>query len=1080
MTIYNGPFRAKSLLLIVFMLGSLSGCLDEAKTNTDSATYTPETRKLGVIAGEGADFSPGDQVNLTGRLTGTLTNETVLWEQIEGTKIEGITDWKKPTLSFKAPVVSGIEAFKFQISARNAAGAIINDADGKPLVDQVTINVFDKAVLVTLQVEDTNFASLIGATLVGQGDSNYINGAVGTHTADITPGTKVSYKIPSGSKVGDKTLKAGFYTLYVQYAIPTSYGGKMGQVTVNGVATDIQFNATSAWDKARVGTIKLNEGDNVIEVGGGWSYYRIDSIFLIPAPAPAKPLAVAPTLVNANATKSAQDLMAFLVSSYGTKTISGQTEYMDYNNNKIGLRDFDKIVEITGGAAAPAISAFDFIEYSSSRVACGTKHGTLSEDMIDAHKKKNVILAPLWHWNAPTKLKDTTCTGSGDTAWYSGFYSTATTFDLKAALADTNGANYQGLIKDIDIIAAELKKFSDADIPLLWRPLHEAQGAWFWWGKSGPEELKVLWKLMYDRMTTVHGLNNLIWVFTYSGTADAAWYPGDAYVDIVGYDGYDGKNAANPFKGQFSTIKDRHDGKKLVGLTETGTVPNVKLMQDQNAWWAFFVTWNSTGSTEYGPVNADPAIVKASYTYENTINLKDVPGGRAKVEAGLFDGLEVPTGTWEAQVSWSPTTGLTTSSAWAASGLNTLALTKDMSKETAPSNVVFQVYPTGGVDVTDKSKLKISVNSTNSGAGTTAYVFVKHGKDWVWASTSAVAANAATIEIDISAYDTLAGYGVVFEGFDKTSTAANFYIDKIELDSAVLYDFEPATSGWETQVSWSGTPGATLSSAWKNSGMRSLALVKDLSKETAPSNAVFQVYPEGGIDVSAAGKLSVAVNSTDSGSGTTAYLFVKHGKDWVWASTSAVAANAATIEIDVSAYDTLAGFGVVFEGFDKTSTAAKFYVDSVKLDSKTLYDFEGTGAWEFQVNWSPAAGIHLATDWTKSGAYSLAGVTQLKSGDDNIILQTYPAGGVLLGKVTKLKISAHAKDVGAAAQAQLFAKDKGGNWKDGGAVALVNGSADLTLDVSGWDELSGFGVRFMGPVNSATPSSYYIDDVSFE
>ena len=85
-----------------------------------------------------------------------------------------------------------------------------------------------------------------------------------------------------------------------------------------------------------------------------------------------------------------------------------------------------------------------------------------------------------------------------------------------------------------------------------------------------------------------------------------------------------------------------------------------------------------------------------------------------------------------------------------------------------------------------------------------------------------------------------------------------------------------------------------------------------------------------------------------------------------------------------------------------------------------------------------------------------------------------------MGKVTKLKISAHAKAVGAAAQAQLFAKDKGGNWKDGGAVPLVNGSADLILDVSGWDELSGFGVRFMGPVNSDTPSSYYIDDVSFE
>jgi len=1079
MMILQRLYRGKSLLLMAFVLGALTGCLDKAKTNSDAVSYTPEARALGVIAGEGGEYSPGEPITLTGRLTGTVATETILWEQIEGTRVEGVSDWTQPSISFKAPAVSGIESLKFRISARTAAGAVINGADGKPLASEVEVNVYDKSLLIALEAEDTAFATAIGVPLVANGNASYVTGAVGSHTADVTPGSKVSYKIASGSKVGDKTLKAGFYLLYVRYAIPSGYGDKMAQVTVNGVATDVQFYAKSAWEKARVGTIKLNEGDNTIEVGGGWSYYRIDSILLLPAPAPLKPLPISVKLVNPNATSAAKDLMAFLVSNYGYKTISGQTEYIDYNNNKTGLREFDKVVEITGGAA-PAISAFDFIEYSSSRVACGTNHGTLSEDMIEAHKNKNVILAPLWHWNAPTKLKDTNCNGSGDTAWYSGFYSTATNFDLKAALADTNGADYQALLADIDIISAELKKFSDADIPLLWRPLHEAQGAWFWWGKSGPEELKALWVLMYDRMTKVHGLNNLIWVFTYSGSADEAWYPGDDYVDIVGYDGYDGKNAANPFKNQFSTIKDRHDGKKLVGLTETGTIPDVKIMQEQNAWWAFFVTWNSTNSTEYGPANADPAIVKASYANENTINLDDVPGGRTKVEAGLFDGFEIPTQGWEAQLAWSPTPGIKTSSNWSASGLNTLALTKDLSKEAAPSNVVFQIYPAGGVDVTDKSKLKISVNSTNSGSGTTAYLFVKHGADWIWASTSPVAAHAATLEIDISAYDTLAGYGVVFEGFDNTSTAANFFIDKVELDNSVIADFEPQVSGWESQVSWSSTAGVTLSSAWKNTGEHSLALIKDLSKETSPSNVVFQVYPQGGIDVSAANKLSLSVNTTDSGAGTTAYVFVKHGADWVWASTSPVSANAATIDIDVSAYDSLAGFGVVFENFDSSSTAAKFYLDTVKLDSQVLYDFEGTGAWEFQVNWAPAAGIQLATDWTKSGAYSLAGVTQLTSGDDNVILQTYPAGGVLLGNISKLKISAHTVDAGSAVQAQLFAKDKDGNWKDGGAVNLVNGSADLSLDISEWDELSGFGVRFMGPTNTTTESKYYIDDVTFE
>lgn len=1067
-------------LMAVCVVGLLSGCLDEGKTNPDKVSYTPETRILGVIAGEGAEYQQGAQVTLAGRLIGTVTNQTVLWEQIEGDPIPGITDWTKPNLSFTAPAVDGLKSYKFQISARDPQGAIVNGSDGKPLVDQVSIVIYDPAVIRTIEVEDTSFASLVGgATLVGQGDNNFISGAIGKHTADITPGAKAVFTIASGSMAGDKPLNAGFYTLYVRYAIPGSYGGKVGVVTVNGVESQMQFNASGAWEKFRVGTVKLNDGDNTIEIGGGWNYYRIDSISLIPAPAPAKPLAVAPTLSNPAATDAAKDLMTFLVSSYGAKTISGQTEYMDYGSNKTGLRDFNKVVELTGGAA-PAITAFDFIDYSSSRVACGAKHGNLSEDMIAAHKDKNVILAPLWHWNAPTKLIDTNCSGSGNTAWYSGFYSTATTFDLKAALANPNGADYQALLADIDTISAELKKFADADIPLLWRPLHEAQGAWFWWGKSGPDELKALWKLMHDRMTKEHGLNNLIWVFTYSGSADASWYPGDDYVDIVGYDGYDGKNANNPFKSQFDTIKDRHDGKKLVGLTETGTVPNVELMQTQNAWWAFFITWNSENSSEYGPVNADATALKASYSFANTINLDSVPGGRVKQEAGLFTGFEIPTGDWGAQVSWSNTTGIKTSGAWSASGLNSLSLTKDLSKESSPSNVVFQTYPTGGLDVSGKTKLKVTVNSTGSGAGTTAYLFVKYGKDWTWASTSAVPANGGAIELDITGFDTLAGYGLVFEGFDKTSTAANFYIDKVELDGKVIQDFEPDTSGWAAQVSWSDTAGATLSNAWKNSGQRSLALIKDLSKENAPSNVVFQTYPEGGIDVSAASKLSIAVNAADAGAGTTAYVFVKHGANWEWASTSAVSANATTIDIDVSGYDTLAGYGVVFENFDKSSTAATFYIDSVKLDDSVLNDFEGTGAWEFQVNWSPAVGLQLASDWVASGNYSLAGFTQLKTGDDNIILQTYPTGGLLLGSVTKLKITAHAANAGSNVQAQLFAKDKDWNWSDGGAVALVDGTATLTLDISSLKELKGFGVRFMGPVNADTPSSYYLDDVTFE
>ncbi|QEY17013.1 MULTISPECIES: glycosyl hydrolase [unclassified Cellvibrio] len=1078
--------RVNLLLFTSLCLGLLPACGggNGSKINNDDVTYVPETRPLGVIAGDNAEYEKGQTITLSGRLVGTVTTQAVRWEQIGGTPITGVSDWTTPNLTFPSPDVDGLETFKFRISARDSADNIINDASGNPLVDEIEILVYDPAVIITLEAEDTAFSTLVGgATLVNNG-SNYITGAVGSHTADITPGAKVIYQIPSGSTVGDKTIGAGFYTLFVRYAIPASYGGKEAVVKTNGVDASVQFLATSSWNNARVDVIKINEGDNSIEIGGGWNYYRIDSILLIPAPQPTKPLAVAPTLVNANATAATKDVMTFLVSSYGAKTLSGQTEYMDYNDlgNKTGLRDFNKVTEMTGGQS-PAIVAFDLMDYSSSRINCGAEPGFLSEDMISEHNTKNVILSPLWHWNSPTQLKDSNCSGSGSTAWYSGFYTTATNFNLKNALADQNSADYQALISDMDDIAAELKKFADADIPLLWRPLHEAEGGWFWWGASDAASLKALWQLMYQRFTEVHQLNNLIWVYTAAGSLSADWYPGDAYVDIVGYDGYDGKNAGNPFKTQFTTLKDRFDGKKLIALTETGTVPDIALMQQQNAWWAYFVTWSSEGSSEYGPQNADAAEVKASYEFEGTLNLDDVPGGRAKVEAGLYDGFELSVSGWGAQINWGDVPGAMASSGWAAQGGHALSVTKNLSTVNAPGSVVLQAYPPGGIDVADKQTLTLVAHSANAGTNTTAKLFVKHGDDWAWVDSGAVStAGDVILTIDVSALEKLQGIGVQFEGFDPTSTMATFAIDKVMLDDAVLYDFEPAISPWEGQVNWAATAGATLSGNWKNTGSRSLGLIKDLTKENAPNSVILQAYPTGGIDVSSKQTLTLVAHSANAGAGTTAKLFVKHGDNWEWLDSGAVSATGnATLQIDVSALTTLQGLGVQFEGFDITSTAAGFYIDTVKLDNEVVYDFEGTGKWEFQKNWSPEAGIHLASEWSKSGGLALAGTTQLQNGDDNIILQIYPTGGVLLGDVTTLKISVHAANTGNTTQVQLFAKDKDYAWKDGGAVALVNGSADLTLDISTMGgELSGFGVRFMGPVNSATESSYYIDDVSFE
>ena len=85
---------------------------------------------------------------------------------------------------------------------------------------------------------------------------------------------------------------------------------------------------------------------------------------------------------------------------------------------------------------------------------------------------------------------------------------------------DRNGAAYHQVDDGIDLVAAELKKLSDAGVTVLWRPLHEASGnngdGWFWWGRArsdGASQAQAyvqLWRHMYDRLANLHGLHNLI------------------------------------------------------------------------------------------------------------------------------------------------------------------------------------------------------------------------------------------------------------------------------------------------------------------------------------------------------------------------------------------------------------------------------------------------------------------------------------------------------------------------------------------------------------------------------------------
>jgi mannan endo-1,4-beta-mannosidase len=359
---------------------------------------------------------------------------------------------------------------------------------------------------------------------------------------------------------------SGLYDLFIGFCTPN--GEKGYDMVVNGSSSTGMFPASNTFKEANAGKVLLNEGQNVIIIGNGWGWFYIDYIRLVPTITYA-PLKPSQGLTDTLATQSAKDLYNWLSGLYGQKVLSGQC----------GLEDLQYVKTVTGHT--PVVAGFDLIEYSPSRIEYGSNPTGQVESWINWEHEKGCIINLMWHWNAPTDLINLP-----EKEWWRGFYTIATTFDIAAVLADTTSAKYDLLIRDMDSIAHQLKKFADEDIPVLWRPLHEASGGWFWWGAKGPAPFIHLWRLMYDRMVNYHQLHNLIWVYT---SGDSEWYPGDDVVDIVSLDIY--TSAGSSMSAEWENIQAEFNGKKIVALSESGTLPVADKIRLFSTWWSWFAVW---------------------------------------------------------------------------------------------------------------------------------------------------------------------------------------------------------------------------------------------------------------------------------------------------------------------------------------------------------------------------------------------------------------------------------------------------------------------------------------------------------
>lgn len=313
------------------------------------------------------------------------------------------------------------------------------------------------------------------------------------------------------------------------------------------------------------------------------------------------------TPCNPNATPNARRLLEYLASVEGQRILTGQ------HTLTMAQEELHHIEAVTG--KLPAICGFELLGYSPNiRLETGDEacvrevlenRGTLQRAWEWA--QRGGVLTFTWHWYSPLGGRDKS------------FFSRNTDFDASRALIDDT-EEHRALCSDLDHMAALLQPFCDADVPILWRPFHEAEGNWFWWGVKGPEVARALYRFMFHYYTQHHHLDNLVWVWN---SPLPEGYVGDDCCDIISRDMYPAPHAHGAFEQKLTELRRITDADKGAAIAETGVIPDADELVRLHTPWLWYMTW-SGGFVLTEDHNAFDAL-RALYHHEYAITLDQLP-----------------------------------------------------------------------------------------------------------------------------------------------------------------------------------------------------------------------------------------------------------------------------------------------------------------------------------------------------------------------------------------------------------------------------------------------------------------------
>ena len=239
-----------------------------------------------------------------------------------------------------------------------------------------------------------------------------------------------------------------------------------------------------------------------------WFAASIFACWIVPAAEPANP----------KATPQARRVLDYFHEVSGRKegrrVLSGQ--FSDFGNGA-NLRIMERIHEQAGHW--PALIGVDYADFGRGSLTTKVPNQVAIE-----YWKQGGLVTVMAHLYNPANAKGGGLRDKGGNL-----------ADLLAEGTDT----HRRWMEQLDLVASGLQELKSAGVVVLWRPFHEVNGSWFWWGAKDPEVFIRVWRHMFDYFTTTKGLDNLLWVYGPNhGSKTADYYAGDRYVDLVGLDAY--------------------------------------------------------------------------------------------------------------------------------------------------------------------------------------------------------------------------------------------------------------------------------------------------------------------------------------------------------------------------------------------------------------------------------------------------------------------------------------------------------------------------------------------------------------